>query len=253
MSRFSGHTIFITGGGGGIGEACAHRFVDEGASVVVADYDVGNAQRVAGELNAGERGCAIALDVTDPMWVERAFSEAAERFGTLDILINSAGTLSIQSTLDLEAEQWRRVHAVNLDGTFYASKSFARIAARTGSKASIVNIASVAGLLGLPQRPAYVSSKHAIVGLTREMALEFGPIGIRVNAVAPGVIRTPMTEMHFQDAAKSERIRLAHALGREGRPEEIAGAVAFLCSEDASFITGAILPVDGGYSAGKSW
>jgi meso-butanediol dehydrogenase / (S,S)-butanediol dehydrogenase / diacetyl reductase len=253
LNRFLGESVVITGGGGGIGEACARRFVKEGASVVVADYDLGSAQKVAAELGVGDRAYAIALDVTDPASVERAFSEAAERFGTLNILVNSAGTLSIQSTLDLDAEQWRRVHAVNLDGTFYASKSFARIATKVGSKGSIVNIASVAGLLGLPQRPAYVSSKHAIVGLTREMALEFGPAGIRVNAVAPGVIRTPMTDMHFQDAAKTERIRSAHALGREGRPEEIAGAVAFLCSEDASFITGAILPVDGGYSAGKGW
>ena len=104
-----------------------------------------------------------------------------------------------------------------------------------------------------PDRPAYVSSKHAVVGITRELAMEFGAANIRVNAVAPGVIRTAMSEKHFQDPEKADRIARAHALGRGGRPEEVASAIAFLCSDDASFITGAILAVDGGYSAGKAW
>lgn len=145
------------------------------------------------------------------------------------------------------------MHAINLDGTFFILRAFVRQALAAGRSGAIVNLASVAGLLAIPDRPAYISSKHAVVGLTREMALEFGAAGIRVNAVAPGVIRSPMTAQHFEDPDRAERIRRAYVLGRAGEMSEVAGAIAFLCSDDAAFITGAVLIVDGGYSAGKAW
>jgi meso-butanediol dehydrogenase/(S,S)-butanediol dehydrogenase/diacetyl reductase len=251
--RFEGKVAFITGAGGGIGEACARRFLAEGASVVVADHAAAPAERVAAALGDPARTQALGFDVTDAAAVNAAFDAAVGRFGAIDLLVNCAGVASIHPTIGIADEEWRRVHAINLDGTFYASRAFVRAATAAGRGGAIVNLASVAGILAIPDRPAYISSKHAVVGLTREMALEFGAAGIRINAVAPGVIRSPMTAQHFEDPDRAERIRRAHALGRAGETAEVAGAVAFLCSEDAAYITGAVLTVDGGYSAGKAW
>ena len=253
MARFSGKTVFVTGAAGGIGEVCAQRFLDEGANVVVADYDPAQAEATAERLGATGRTAAMGFDVCDADAVAASMHSAEERFGAVDFLVNCAGIASISPTLDISPTAWRRVHAVNVDGTFFASKAFIQQALAAKRPGAIVNLASVAGLLALPDRPAYISSKHAVVGITREMAMEFGAANIRVNAVAPGVIRTAMSEKHFQDPEKADRIARAHALGRGGRPEEVASAIAFLCSDDASFITGAILAVDGGYSAGKAW
>jgi NAD(P)-dependent dehydrogenase (short-subunit alcohol dehydrogenase family) len=223
----------------------------EGASVVVVDVNEAAAKRVADSLAAGSQACCVALDVTDRARVDAVMTEAAARFGRLDILVNCAGTRGVGSVMEVEPEQWRRVHAVNLEGTLNTSQSFARLASTAGRPAAIVNISSMAGIMGIPNRASYVSSKHAIVGLTRAMAMEVGPLGIRVNAVAPGMIRTPMTEVMFQDPEDERRIRASHPIGWEGQPEEVAAAVLFLASDQASFVTGVILPVDGGYSAGE--
>jgi meso-butanediol dehydrogenase/(S,S)-butanediol dehydrogenase/diacetyl reductase len=252
MQRFLGQTIAITGAGGGIGEAVALRFHTEGATVLLADRSAEAVQRVAAVLG-GERARAVALDVTDSAAVDTVLQAAEQEFGRLDHLVNSAGVTSIVATTEVTDAEWRRVSSVNVDGTFYASRAFVRLALAAGRAGSIVNLASVAGLLAIPDRPAYIATKHAVVGLTREMAMEFGGAGIRVNAVAPGVIRTPMSQKHFDAAETAARIRRAHSLGRGGEPEEVAAAIAFLCSSDASFITGAVLAVDGGYSAGKAW
>ena len=253
MARFDGKRLFITGAAGGIGQACVKRFHEQGATVVASDYDAAAAQAVVNRLGGGSRLIAAGLDVTEPAAVEAVFGSVERQIGPLDHLVNSAGITNIAGTTEISPDTWRKVHAVNLDGTFYMSKAFATRAIASGRAGSVVNLASVAGILALPDRPAYVSSKHAVVGLTREMALEFGPAQIRVNAVAPGVIRTPMSEHHFQDPERAARIAKAHPLGRGGWPEEVAAAIAFLCSDAASFITGVVLPVDGGYSAGKGW
>jgi meso-butanediol dehydrogenase / (S,S)-butanediol dehydrogenase / diacetyl reductase len=251
--RFDGATVVVVGGGSGIGAACVRAFHDCGAFVHVADLDVSAASDVVGLLGAGNRLRPVKLDIAETENVSAALSEAAARTGTLDVLVNCAGVLDASPVVEIEPSRWRRVHAVNLDGTFFACQCFARLATRSGRGGAIVNVASVAGITALPNRPAYVSSKHGVVGLTKELALELAPLGVRVNAVAPGIVRTPMTEFHFQDPAKVDRMAKSNALGRAGSPEEIAAAVRFLASSHAAYITGAVLPIDGGMVAGKYW
>jgi meso-butanediol dehydrogenase / (S,S)-butanediol dehydrogenase / diacetyl reductase len=253
MNRFENRAAVVAGGGSGIGEAVVRGLFAEGASVVVVDANEASAQRVADSLGDPKRVYAVTLDVTDRARVDQVMSGAADRFGRLDVLVNCAGIRGIGSVMDVDAEQWRHVHAVNLDGTLYTSQSFARLVSKAGKPGAIVNVSSVAGIMGIPNRASYVSSKHAIVGLTREMAMEVGSFGIRVNGVAPGMIRTPMTEAYFQEPEGESRISAYHPVGRAGLPEEVAAAILFLASDDASFVTGVTLPVDGGITAGRGW
>lgn len=249
MRRFEGRTAIVTGGASGIGAACVRALRAEGAVVAIADADAAAAAALAAELGTH----ATALDVTDRAAVEAFVADVAARTGRLDVLVNSAGIREITPVLELEPATWHRVVAVNLDGTFHMSQVFARAAKASGRPAAIVNLSSSAGLMGVPNRAAYVAAKHAIVGLTREMAMELGPCGIRVNAVAPGSVRTPLTERYFSDPELVRKLNASHPLGRVADPSEIAAAILFLASDDAGFITGATLPVDGGYTAGKAW
>jgi len=185
--------------------------------------------------------------------VEDTIAAACAQFGKLDVLVNSAGIQKIVPALELDGESWDRIIAVNLGGTFHVSQSFARVAQAAGRPAAIVNLASTSSILATLNRTAYVSSKHGVSGLTKQLAMELGKFGIRVNAVAPGVVRTPMTEKYFGAPETMQRIAIAYPLGRPGLPEEVAAAILFLSSDEASFITGVTLPVDGGYSAGKGW
>jgi meso-butanediol dehydrogenase/(S,S)-butanediol dehydrogenase/diacetyl reductase len=251
--RFKDQGVLVTGGASGIGEKVAHAFAREGAVVAVGDRDAKGAERVAEAVRkAGGRAHAFELDVIDPKAVAGFVDAAARRLGRVDVLVNSAGVREISSVLELSLEEWNRVMGVNVTGTFLCSQAFGRTVIAKGGKGAIVNLASTLGVVAASNRPAYTASKHAVVGLTKEMAMELGTKNIRVNAVGPGVIRTALTERYFQDAAQAQRIKDLHAMERWGEPDEVAKAILFLASDEASFCTGSILMVDGGWTSGKN-
>jgi meso-butanediol dehydrogenase / (S,S)-butanediol dehydrogenase / diacetyl reductase len=250
MNRFENRTVLVTGAGSGIGAACVRRLVAEGASIVAADVREEAVDKVVSEFPETDRIYGVAVDVSDRDQVAAFVSGAVQRFGKLYGLVNSAGIRGVGNVLDVDPETWRRVLSVNLDGTFNVCQAFARVVTEASTPAAIVNLSSAAGIRGVPNRLPYAASKYGIVGITQTMALELGPLGVRVNAVVPGMIRTPLTEVMFKDPENVKRIRAAHAIGREGQPEEVAAAISFLLSDDASFVAGVALPVDGGSTAG---
>lgn len=248
MGNLDGKIALITGAASGIGHGIAQAFAAHNSKVVLVDRDVVRGGEIADALNAaGSPALFVAADVTSEEDVKHAVAAGEAHFGGLDILVNSAGIAKLQPTDEMSFEDWRATVAVNLDATFLLARECIRVMKRNGSGA-IVNIASMHGFVGFANHAAYTASKGGVVNLTRTLAIEFARQGIRVNAVCPGVILTPLV----QNAASSELLaQLAdeHPIGRLGRVGEVAKAVLFLASDDASFITGASLLVDGGYTA----
>ena len=239
---------FVTGAGSGIGEATAKALALEGAAVAVADLNFPNAQRVADEINkSGGNATAYALDVSDDAAVGAVVGEIEKDFGGLHIAVNNAGIGGdIAPTADQTLEGWQRVIDVNLNGVFYCMRNEIPLMKKSGG-GSIINMASILGAVGFANSSAYVSAKHAVVGLTQASAIEYAPEGIRINAVGPGFINTPMLGALPPEALAG--IAALHPMNRLGTSEEVAALVLFLASPAASFITGSYYPVDGGYLA----
>lgn len=250
--RFENTRVLVSGAGSGIGRASCLAFAGEGAAVAAADLNLAAAQETARSA-AGGSAVAVQLDVSRPDSVKTAVETTLRELGRLDVLVNSAGVREIVAFLEIDFAAWQRVIATNLSGTFLCSQAAARQMIAQGQGGKIVNLASVAGLVGLPNRAAYVASKHAVVGLTREMALELAEHDIQVNAIAPGMVETGMTAGYFDDPKVVESVRRLHPAGRWAQPHEVAGLILFLASAEAHFITGAIYPIDGGFLAGKSF
>ncbi len=250
---FAGKVALVTGGASGIGGATVERLVAAGASVIVADRDVDTGEALVGRLAAGPSTGEVRFvraDVTDPAAVDDAVAAAVDGFGGLHLAVNSAGTAGTYAALpDQRLEAWNQTLAVNLTGTFLClQREVPAIVA--GGGGAVVNVASAAGLMGFANLPAYVASKHGVVGLTKSVALEYARAGVRVNAVCPGSIRTPMLEgFAGGDEQVLQGMGKGQPVGRLGTADEVAAAIVWLCSDDASFVTGHAMAVDGGVLA----
>lgn len=251
QGRVQGKVALVTGGASGIGRATALAFAREGANVVVSDVVVaGGEETVALIKAAGGEAQFMKADVAKPAEVDALIAQVVAAYGRLDCAFNNAGIEgSMTSTLDCSEENFDRTIAINLKGVWLCMKAEIAEMLKQGGGA-IVNTASVAGLVGFAGLPAYVASKHGVVGLTKTAALEYAKSGIRINAVCPGGIQTPMLERLFQSQPQAgEAIAAMEPVGRLGKPEEIAEATVWLCSDAASFVTGLPMAVDGGLIA----
>jgi len=253
MGRLEGKVVFVTGAASGIGLACARRYAAEGAAVVGFDLDRTDAW---GEIEKSAAGARYHTgDVRDAEAQNAAVADTLEAFGQVDVLLTAAGVAGGGPVHLVSEEDWNRVQDINLRGTFLSCKAVLpnMIERRSGC---IITVASVEGIEGQEGGSTYNASKGGVILLTKNMALDYGRLGIRVNAICPGFIETPLLQSVFDIdvmAEVKERVRFQHKLGRLGKPEEIAGVAFFLASDDASFVSGQALAVDGGFTAGKSF
>ncbi|MCX6130846.1 MAG: SDR family oxidoreductase [Proteobacteria bacterium] len=254
MLRLQDKIAIVTGGASGLGKAIAERFVLEGAKVVIADTNQEAGLALASKLSKAGTAIFIQVDVTNPISVQGLIKETLQRLKRLDILINNAGIDGEQApTAECTLENWRKVLAVNLDGVFYGLKYGLEAIMKNTSGGSIINMASVAGMIGFPGIPAYNAAKGGVIQLTRATAVEYAAHGIRVNAICPTGVMTPLVEHFVQNSDDPDQMRKAmnsmNPMPGMPSPEDVAAATLFLASNEARFITGVALPIDGGYTA----
>lgn len=255
MDLVKGLTAIVTGAAAGIGRATSLTFAAEGARVVVSDVDtVGGAETVAMIEKTGGKAVFVAADVSKHAEVTALMAAAIKAYGKIDCAVNNAGIEgNVRPFLDQSSDNFDKIISVNLKGTFLCLQAEIDAMLKTGG-GTIVNLASIAGLIGFPGLSPYVASKHGVIGLTKNAALEYAKSGIRVNAVCPGGIDTRMLDSLAEQATggaqtTAQMMDPLHPMGRIGTPQEVANLIVWLCSPRASFVTGAIIPVDGGYVA----
>ena len=255
MFSLSDRITLVTGAGSGIGAAIAETFARAGARVFVTDLDERGASATAGRIaEAGGRAEPLALDVRDEAACRDVAARVGESAGRLDVLVNNAGVGHVGTVLQTDGADLDRLYAVNVRGVFNVTKAFlpGMLARKAGV---IINMASIGGLVGIRDRIAYCVTKSAVVGLTKSMALDHALDGIRVNCICPGRVETPFVTARLREYPDPERafreMSASQAIGRMGRPEEIAAAALYLASDEAAFVTGCALAIDGGWSAGK--
>lgn len=249
MSEFTGKVALVTGGASGIGRAVAEMYAREGAHVVVSDIDeVAGQEIITGIIDNGGEAAFIRADVSKAQDCQALVAQTVERFGGLDMACNNAGIGGEANvTGEYSIEGWQRVIDINLNGVFYCMRY--EIPAMLEKGGSIVNMASILGQVGFATAPAYVAAKHGVLGLTKTAGIEYARFGVRVNAVGPAFIRTPMLDPLLADEATKNMLVSLHPIGRLGTSDEVAELVMWLSSERASFATGTYYPVDGGYLA----
>jgi len=253
--RLDRKTCIVTGAGSGIGQAIAELFAEAGGNVIVADIKKPTADETVRRIEAaGGQGIALEADVADPASCERLVTEALAQTGRVDALVNNAGLGHVGTILTTAPEDLQRLWSVNLVGAYHLCRQVLPHMLKAG-RGSIVNLGSIAGVMGMEDRFAYTVTKHAIVGMTRAMAMDLGASGVRVNAICPGRTLTPFVEARmkeYPDPEKFEKqLSAPHTLKRMADPAEIASLALYLASDASSFVTGAAMMIDGGYSAGK--
>lgn len=245
--RLEGKIAIVTGAGSGIGKGIAERFAKEGADVVIADINLDAAREVAKEVeNLGRKSLAIKTDVSIATDVDKMIKMTVDKFDKLDILVNNAGILIIKPLMETEEKDWDRVINVNLKSVFLCTKRAVPEMLKQG-KGKIINIASVVGQVGNLNESAYCASKGGIINLTKELALEFAPKGINVNAIGPGVIETAMTKPTSEDENNKKQMHAIIPQGRIGQPDDITGAAVYLASDESDYVNGITLFIDGGW------
>ncbi|MBV1895081.1 MAG: glucose 1-dehydrogenase [Rhodobacteraceae bacterium] len=249
MGRLQNKTALISGAASGMGAAEARLFAEQGAQVIVADVDGDGAQSVVQDItDAGGSAIAVHLDVADAASWDKAITRGVKAFGDIDILVNNAGILIMKPVQDTTEEEWDRIFSINAKGVFLGTKAVLDSMKATGA-GSIINISSIYGIVGAPSAAAYQATKGAVRLLTKATASDYAPFNIRVNSVHPGVIATAMTDELLADPEVAKDLLGTTIMERPAQPEEVARAVLFLASDEASFMTGSEMVVDGGYTA----